>query len=132
MSGVLLIFILTVSSSFKDNTEIQAGEYYDVLEWWITAEKSYRIKTFSIDADIQVAEMQTKEINEMIETAEGNTKKNYGDVIVQELKIEIKDMKDDKELNQILKQYKLKGKFENGSILFWNPDGRAYESKTEP
>ena len=40
-------------------------------------------------------------------------------------------MKDEVELLKIIKEYNLAGKFENKSILFWNPDGRKYESKTK-
>ncbi len=62
MKGTIIIYILSISSLYADNTEYPAEDYYDVIEYWITDSIAYRIKTFSLDQDIHVQTFKSQAI----------------------------------------------------------------------
>lgn len=132
MKGTLIIFILSITSSYSDNIELPADEYFDVIEFWITDSSAYRIKTFSIDLDIHVHSLKVDNQKEGIKVAEQTTPNSYGDIIKKEIKIELNGNETDKQLKEILKDNGLCGDFEIKDFVFWNPDLREYRTKTNP
>ncbi len=79
IKGKLLVFKLTVQSSYIENYEETGDELnFDTLQWWITKDETWRIKTFAKDSDIHIHQIAGRV---EVETAIENTKKHYGDVI---------------------------------------------------
>jgi len=132
MKGILIIYILSISSSYSDNVELPADKYFDVIEFWITDSSAYRIKTYSKDLDIHVHSFKVDNKNEGIIVAEQTTPNSYGDIIKKVIKIELIGNETDEQLEGILKENGLNGKFEIKDFVFWNPDLREYRTLTKP
>ena len=75
----LVLAVLSVQSSYRNNIEEPADNVCDTVQWWITPDNTWRIKTFAMDHDIHIHEIGTP-----MDPAEAinNTRKHYGDVIV--------------------------------------------------
>lgn len=133
MKGTLIIYILSITSSYSENIELSADKYFDVIEFWVSDTSAYRIKTFSKDTDIHVHSIGgDKNRVETIEIAEQTTLKNYGDIIAKTIKIELSGNESKEHLKKILTDNGIAGKFEISEFVFWNPDGRKYSTKSEP
>src|SRR5207245_4972487 len=55
----LVLAVLSVQSSYRNNTEKPASDVCDTVQWWITPDNTWRIKTFALDHDIHVHEVGT-------------------------------------------------------------------------
>lgn len=132
MEGTLIIFILTVSSSFRDNLENQAESLFDVVEWWITDEVAYRIKTYAIDKDMHIHRIKTERREAMIALAFENTQKHYGDVLKESFKIEVSKNENEEEILTKIRALGFEGAIEISDYIFWNPDNQAYSSQSNP
>ncbi len=132
MKGILIIYILSISSSYSDNIELPADKYFDVIEFWITDSSAYRIKTFSKDLDIHVHSFKVDNQKEGVKVAEQMTPNSYGDIIKKEIKIELNGNESEKQLKDILRDNGLNGDFEIKDFVFWNPDSREYRTKSKP
>lgn len=132
MKGILIIYILTVSSSYSENKELPADMFYDVVEYWITDSNAYRIKTYSTDLDIHVYQFRIDNLDNGLKLADKNTQDNYGDIIKKRVKLELNGNETKEQLDSILKGNGLEGRFEINEFVFWNPDRREYRTMTEP
>lgn len=132
MNGVLIIYILTVSSSYSKNKELPADKFYDVIEYWLTDSNAYRIKTYSKDLDIHVYQFEIDNLDVGLKLADKNTLDNYGEVIKKRVTLELNSNDTKEQLDSILKANGLEGRFEINEFVFWNPDMREYRTKTEP
>ncbi len=132
MKGVLIIYILSITSSYSDNVELPDDNYFDVIEFWITDSSAYRVKTFSKDLDVHVHSFKVDSKSEGIKVAEQTTPNSYGDIIKRVVKIEFHGNETDEQLEEILKEKGLNGKFEIKDFVFWNPDLREYRTKSKP
>jgi len=133
MSATLLIFKLSVQSSYAENLEREADEEnFDTLQWWLTESETWRVKTFAIDSDIHphlIAKVVATDL------AVENTKKHYGDVIAEQYSIEFDDPFDRNEVERKMSGLGGQAALEiasNKRFAIWNPDGRKYTSKTTP
>jgi hypothetical protein len=50
----LVLAILTTESSYAQNVERAATAVPDTIQFWLTPEKQWRIRTYAIDHDIHV------------------------------------------------------------------------------
>jgi len=98
MTGLftLIIAILTVESSYIQNLERPAGKVPDTVQFWITPEVQWRIKTYSIDHDIHTYKLQNKKDGNPIsdDFAINNIKKGYEDIIASLIVLKFHDPKD--------------------------------------
>ena len=128
MKGILLIYVLSITSSYNDDVEHISSTRFDVLEWWIAEDKTFRIKTFSMDNDIHIYQIDSSYGKEL---AIKNSIDNYGDVIANSYEIQLNGTEKIEDLQQKLKDLGLKGNFEISDFVFWNPDGFTYKTKSK-
>ncbi|MFT4174997.1 MAG: hypothetical protein QM639_20670 [Rhodocyclaceae bacterium] len=130
----LLVFRLTIQSSYSDNEEREAEEdRFDTVQWWISENETWRIKTFAIDQDIHVHRISGAVPEEV---ALDNTMKNYDDVIASMFTVKFDDLNDETKVSQAMKHFGGAAALEvarNGeNFAFWNPKHVKYSSKTQP
>lgn len=134
-SGTLLVYVLSVQSSYAQNVEKPAAEHFDSLQWWIGDEGAWRIKTYAIDADIHPQRLGTNAPPDgWITLAKENTKKNYGDVISRLVEIQVPSGLSTNEIKALFVKHGLTSRFDwvPAGYLLWLPDERKYRSQTEP
>lgn len=134
-AGTLLIFKLSVQSSYSEDFEREATDKFDTIQWWIGSSGTWRIKTYAVDSDIHPYHIETKKSKEaLIELAKANTKKTYGDVISQVLRIEIPEGWNEQKITALLAQNRLNQNFEwvEAGYLLWLPGDSTFTTKTTP
>jgi hypothetical protein len=136
MRGTLVIGILTIESSYAQNTELPARGVPDTLQFWIGPDKAWRIRTYATDHDIHPHSLGDlgKVKDRPAEFARDHIKKHYGDVLASTLVLEFPETSDPNAVRRVLAQHNLKGSLEvaKSGFAFWNPDDGHYQSKTTP
>jgi hypothetical protein len=129
----LIFAVLTVESSYLQELERPAKNVPDTVQFWFAPDSQWRIKTFGIDHDIHVYRIAA-EARITPEFATNNIKKSYGDVTASILVLEFADPKNKTDVEQVLKNHKLKGTLEQvkEGYYFYNPDGGDYRTKSRP
>jgi hypothetical protein len=130
----LLVFRLSVQSSYKDNIENAASEVrFDTVQWWFSANETWRIRTFATDLDIHthcIADTFEEEV------AIENTMKNFGDVVAEAFIVELENPNDEDEVAKVMKvrggARALEIAVNGGRFAFWNPARLAYASRSAP
>jgi hypothetical protein len=136
MRGTLVLAILEVRSSYVDEVEEplrSPDDVPDTLQWWIDANGAWRIKTFALDHDIHVHSVGTTKPG-LVDLAQANNKKHYGDVISRQYVFEFFDCTDDEEVRRTFATHKLPPRLEiaPGRFAFWKPDDEEYRTKSTP
>ncbi|MEM8979167.1 MAG: hypothetical protein AAGD04_06770 [Pseudomonadota bacterium] len=134
MDITLLIFLLTIQSSYTDNIEAPANGHADTVQWTFRDDEMWRIRTFAVDQDVHIYKIgrKIKSLDELVEAARRNTLKHYGDVISKEvilhsleglegLTSEVEEIGMDGHLNE-----------RGDGVLFWSPSGSKYSTKSKP
>lgn len=78
MRGTLLLAVLNIQSSYSRNIEESfdgSSGVPDTLQWWITPESAWRIKTYALDHDIHTHSVAAQP--DFIELARSNNRKHY-------------------------------------------------------
>ncbi len=106
----------------------------DTVQWLITEDQVWRIKTFAIDQDVHtyiIAE-KTDPSFDYASLAHGNTENHYGDVIEETLTIKSDDGTEG--LKAALIENGLQPHLNIGSsgVIFWSPEGTHYSTKSSP
>ena len=129
----LVIAVLTVQSSYKDNVEKPLDQVPDTVQWWITPDKTWRIKTFAIDHDIHIHSLDNVPAN-AVDFAIANTKEHYGDVLEKIHVVKFSDAGNAKSVETALTQAGLANQLETSEqgFAFWNPDRGTYKTQTRP
>jgi len=133
--GTLLVYVLSVQSSYAQNVEKPAAEHFDSLQWWIGSNGVWRIKTYAIDADIHPYFLGTNAPpNGWITLAKQNTQKNYGDVISRLIEIQVPAGLSTNQIRSLFTKHGLPPRFDLVPVgyLLWLPDERKYRSQTKP
>ena len=130
----LLVFQLTVQSSYAENVEREAvGDCFDTVQWWFSENETWRIKTFAVDQDVHTHRIAGP-VAEQI--AIENTMKHYEDVVARTFVIEFDDLQNEKEVAEVMEDFGGTSALEiakNGSrFAFWNPSRLKYTSKSTP
>ena len=83
MKMTLIICFLTVKSSYLENTEVPTDGIGDTIQWVITDQSVWRVKTFSLDEDVHPYKLSAQKFSEAewIDFAQSNNAKHYGDVV---------------------------------------------------
>ena len=134
--GTLVVGILTIESSYAQNTERPARGVPDTVQFWIGSSSAWRIRTYAIDHDIHPYTMGDlgKMKERPIEFVREHISKHYGDVLASVVVLEFSDTSDTNAVRQVLAEHKLKGSLEvaKSGFSFWNPDDGHYKSQTTP
>jgi hypothetical protein len=133
-AGTLIVYILTVESSYSKNFERPAGEKFDTLQWWIGAHGAWRIKTYAVDADIHPHYIDAERAKEeFIQLAFENSKKHYGDIVQKRIVVDVPAGASDASIAELLKKEGLRAEFEwvEAGYLLWLPDASKYVTKTK-
>jgi len=130
----LLVFQLTVQSSYVENVEREAEENcFDTVQWWFSENETWRIKTFAIDRDIHTHRIAGPVAEQV---AMENTMKHYEDVVAKAFAVEFEDLADETEVAKVMEDLGGASSLEiskNGNqFAFWNPSRLKYTSKSRP
>jgi hypothetical protein len=128
--------VLNVKSSYRQEIEEPLdgeSDIPDTLQWWIGTDGAWRIKTFALDHDIHTYAVGGAGPN-LVELAQANNLKHYGDVIDAQHVLEFQDCTDNKEVRRVFRRIGLTPRLEvaEGRFAFWKPDEAAYRTQSQP
>lgn len=132
MSETLVIFFLTVQSSYSADTESSATEnVFDTVQFYESDNGGWRIKTYATDQDVHVWSLG-KKVEDIVALARSNTEKHYGDVLSEGYILKSKTGIDG--LRQELAARGLSTHLEisDSGFVFWAPEGTQYRSRSKP
>jgi hypothetical protein len=129
----LVLAILTVQSSYAQEVEQPAQRVPDTVQFWFAPDTQWRIKTFAVDHDIHVYQIQGGG-RLTTDFAQNNIKKSYGDITASVVVLEFPDPRNQAEVERTLKQHNLNGTLEavKEGYYFYNPDRGDYRTKSKP
>jgi hypothetical protein len=132
MKTILIIFVLTVQSSYVNDSEVVATtQEFDTIQFLATHDGTWRIKTFATDQDVHVWSIDVKP-SDIIDLAKANTNKHYGDVLSKTYVLETSSGIEG--IRTELKKLGLEDNLEvaPSGFFFWTPKGTSYRTKSEP
>lgn len=132
MKTVLVIFFLSVQSSYSGNTESPATEEtFDTVQFYSSNGSNWRIKTYATDQDVHIWSLGDND-TDIVTLARSNTEKHYGDVLSEGYII-----KTEEGLEGIRREIAKRGlsthlEVTNSGAVFWAPEGTKYRTKSKP
>ena len=134
MRGTLVLTILTVQSSYRQNEEepIPDGGVPDTIQWWLAPTGNWRIRTYGLDHDIHTHSIG--EADDLIELALANAREHYGDIIRSQHVFELTDCLNAETTSAVFRAAGLEPRIEiaTGLFAFWRPDEARYHTQSEP
>ena len=133
---ILLVALLSTESSYKNNLERPASNAADTVQFAMSEQSTWRIRTYAIDHDIH-----THAIGKLLNgnsygpiEAEQNIRKTYGDVIKVIYVLHLPVPFNDDVNKKLLLERGLAGEIESApnGLVFYNPDKSSYRSQTTP
>jgi hypothetical protein len=132
MNTKLVIFFLTVQSSYSDNTEEPATDkVFDTVQFFESETGGWRIKTYATDQDVHVWSLGDQ-VEDIVALARSNTEKHYRDVLSEGYILESDTGTDG--LRRELADRGLSTHLEisEAGFVFWSPEGTSYSTKSKP
>ena len=133
MQSVLVIYALSIQSSYAEDAEAPADEdAFDTVQFFIGPETSWRIRTFSIDEDVHVYSLGATQ-PDTLDTVRASTDKTYGDVIAATHVFSSNE--GTAGLKKELAASALGASVEESTrhgFIFWVPEGTEYRTRTTP
>ena len=132
MNARLVIFFLTVQSSYSSNMEEPAtDDAFDTVQFFESDTASWRIKTYAMDQDVHVWALGNN-VEDIVSLARSNTEKHYGDVLSEGYILESASGIDG--LCRELADRGLSTHLEisDAGFVFWAPEGTRYSTKSKP
>ena len=132
MKTLLVIFFLSVQSSYSSNTESPATEaVFDTIQFYTSGGSTWRIKTFATDQDVHIWKIGVN-AEDLEKLARTNTEKHYGDVLTEAYVVHSADGLEGLRLE--LAERGLAGQLEEprSGAVFWAPVGTRYRTKSQP
>ncbi|WP_338849649.1 hypothetical protein V8J88_11370 [Massilia sp. W12] len=132
MKMVLVIFFLSVQSSYSENVETAASDTaFDTVQFYAADGKNWRIKTYAKDQDVHIWSLD-RNLADIVALARTNTEKHYGDVLTGGYIIETQEG-----LEGLRRALSARGLAPNlqlppSGAVFWAPEGSHYRSKSVP
>lgn len=132
MKTVLVIFFLSVQSSYSSNTEVSATPIsFDTVQFYASNGSAWRIKTYAQDEDVHIWSIGSN-VNDIVTLAKENTVKHYGDVLADGYVIETNDG-----LEGVRRELSSRGldvhlELPPSGAVLWSPVGAHYRSKSVP
>jgi hypothetical protein len=132
----LVLAILTIESSYAEKVERPASIAPDTVQFWLTPESQWRIRTYSIDHDIHPYKIGARPDGSRLtpEEATAHIAKHYGGIAPKTVVLRFRDPSDKGDVRRVLEEHGLTGDLEVGKIgiAFYNPDKAKYRSKSAP
>lgn len=137
MRGILVLAVLTIKSSYSQNLQLaveDADDVPDTVQWWLGAGGCWRLHTYAIDHDIHTYKIGNLPQQDVLELAQTNNQKNFGDVIKAHHVIHFVNCADPSELAAEFGRISLCPRLEisPGRFAFWKPDEAVYWTKSTP
>ena len=133
---ILLVALLSTESSYKNNLERPASTVADTVQFAMSEQSTWRIRTYAIDHDIHTHSIGTPLNGKTFGSveAEQNIRKTYGDVLNAIYVLHLPVPFNDDVNKKLLIERGLPGTIESGQdgLVFYNPDRSSYRSKTTP
>jgi len=133
MQSVLVVYVLTIQSSYAEDSEGPADdETFDTVQFFVGPEAAWRIRTFSMDEDVHVYSLGPTTA-ETLETVRASTEKTYGDIIAAQHVFSSDD--GTAGLKKELAGSDLGATFEESTkhgFIFWVPEGTEYRTRSTP
>ena len=131
METMLIVFLLSIRSSYSRNEEIGATEAeFDTVQFYTDGTDCWRIKTFAMDQDVHAWNIGKRD--DLLTLARTNTEKHYGDVLTETYILRstsglvgIRSELLDRGLDDHLEDSK-------AGFAFWTPAGTSYRTKSRP
>jgi hypothetical protein len=132
MRIVLVIFFLSIRSSYLRNEEHEASEdVFDTVQFVGTDHGTWRIRTYAEDQDVHIWSIGVASAD-LVAFARDHTEKHYGDVLTEGYIIDSSG--DIEGVRRELRERGLSVHLEiapNGP-LFWAPEGSEYRTRSTP
>lgn len=132
MRVVLVIFFLSIRSSYLRNEEHEASEVvFDTIQFAGSEQGAWRVRTFSDDQDVHTWSMRVAQ-DELVELARQNTEKHYGDVLAEGYVVD--SVEGIEGVRRGLLERGLSDHLQIGpnGLLFWTPEGSNYRTQSKP
>lgn len=135
---MLIIGRLNVRGSYKDDLEYPAEEgRFDTVQFWIDGDQFWRIRTFQVDHDIHVFQLEGDgEAPEgwAEEWAKDHIRRHFADVLRDITVLRIDGRADPITLSTTLASEGLEGYIVQTphGFTWWNPDVEDYRTQSEP
>lgn len=132
MQTVLVIFFLSVQSSYSSETETPAtDDAFDTVQFYASNGTNWRIKTYASDQDVHIWSLGAN-ILDVVALARANTEKHYGDVLTEGYVVETEDG-----LEGVRRELEKRGlstylELSPSGAVFWAPVGSHYRTKSKP
>ena len=132
MMTVLIIFFLSVQSSYLNNSEGDAtDDAFDTVQFLANDAGTWRIKTYATDQDVHVWSIGAPP-GDIVTLARENTEKHYGDVLAEGYVIETTEG-----IEGVRRELRERGlsdhlEISKSGMFFWVPEGTNYRTKSEP
>lgn len=132
MKTVLVLYLLSVQSSYLGNTEaVASAEAFDTVQFYSDGVGHWRIKTYAQDQDVHVWSLGS-DIEDFVTLAKTNTEKHYEDVLREAYVVETHEG-----LEGVRRELAKRGLAPNletpaSGAVFWAPAGSSYRTKSAP
>jgi hypothetical protein len=130
--ALLIAARLTLSSSYGQNVEQQAGEKFDTVQFYLpgSGDVAYRIRTFALDHDIHIHQIGCP-ANRAHELARTHLDRVYGEVLaaVNTIALSRRSTQDLRDAGIAVGELEVASA---GRFAFWNPDGARFATRSEP
>lgn len=135
MKGTLVIQILNITSSFLRDISEPAGDVPDTIQFWVTADSAWRVRTYAADHDIHVYQLGREQIpGDPVEWLRADSEEHFGEEIAAGHTLLFEDVNDEAEVKRVFLAAGLPPNLEVAKIglCFWKPDGAAYKTQSTP
>ena len=135
MKDKLIIFKLKIKSSYLQSREEPADTVFDTLQFYTHERKIFRIKTYAIDQDIHIHQVNIGErkVEDVEKFLIESTKMHYADAIEKELTLHLSGPDDQKSAKDFFEKNGMNPSLEsNPGFAFWNPDNETYSTQSRP
>lgn len=134
MKTTLIIFFLGIQSSYSENKEERVEGFGDTVQWVISEDQVWRVRTYSIDEDVHLHLVASKRdpAVDYVALAHSNTEKHYGDVLESELTLESNDGPSGIEAGLTVNGLDAHLNIAPNGAFFWSPIGTSYSTKSQP
>jgi hypothetical protein len=133
MNATLVIFFLTVQSSYSANVESPAtGDTFDTVQFYQSESSgAWRIKTYAADQDVHVWSIG-KTVGDIVTLARSNTEKHYGDVLGEAYVLDSTTGVEGLRKELVARGLSAHLEISDSGIVFWAPEGTQYRTKSKP
>jgi hypothetical protein len=136
MPFTLALALLNTQSSYAKEIEQAVSGVPDTIQFWLSPDSQWRVRTYAMDHDIHVYSLGTAAGKSKVTSdfAVEHIRKHYADVTATLAVLMFNDPTDIKEVERVLAEHHLTGTLEvsNSGVAFYNPDRAKYRTQSTP